>query len=54
MDTKFCTACQVTRPLEGGIKRKTGRIVRWICKMCQERKNISPYASKGAENALRK
>jgi len=43
MDTKFCTACQVTRPAEGGVKKKAGRIVRWVCRMCVEKRSSSHF-----------
>jgi hypothetical protein len=45
-DTKFCTGCQVTRPIEGGIMKKSGKIIRWQCKLCQEKKSFSPYTKK--------
>lgn len=57
MDTKFCTACQVTRPVEGGAMKKSGKINRWVCKVCQDRSSVSPYLStfrKGNDNAIRK
>ena len=58
MDTKFCTACQSTRTIEGGMIKKAGKVHRWVCRVCQERKNISPYLSasrkQGADDAVRK
>jgi len=58
MSTKFCTACQTNRPIDGGVMKKCGKISRWLCLVCQERKNISPYLSKsrkqGADDAVRK
>jgi len=58
MDTKFCTACQATRPIEGGMIKISGKVTRWVCKVCQERKNVSPYLSalrrQGADDAVRK
>ena len=42
-DTKFCTGCQMTRSKEGGIMKKSGRIIRWQCKPCQDKKSFSPY-----------
>jgi hypothetical protein len=42
-DTKFCTGCQVTRPIEGGIIKKSGTVKRWQCKMCQDKRSVSPY-----------
>jgi hypothetical protein len=51
-ETKFCTGCQVTRPLEGGRIKQSGKIKRWQCKMCQDKKSFSPYA-KGENNEQR-
>ena len=45
-DTKFCTGCQMTRPKEGGIMKKSGKVNRWQCKPCQEKKSFSPYTKK--------
>lgn len=58
MDTKFCTACQVTRSLEGGAIKESGKIKRWVCKSCLDRTSVSPYLSvprkEGVSNAIRK
>ncbi len=45
-NTKFCTGCQMTRPKEGGIMKKSGKVNRWQCKPCQEKKSFSPYTKK--------
>jgi hypothetical protein len=42
-DKRFCTGCQVDRPKEGGIMKKTGKVNRWQCKMCQDKRSVSPY-----------
>lgn len=51
-DTKFCTGCQMTRPKEGGIMKKSGKIIRWKCLKCIERKSFSPY-TKGEKHGER-
>ena len=43
MNTKFCTSCQCTRDLDGGIYRRGKNTARWICKPCVERRSESPY-----------
>lgn len=42
---RFCTSCQVTRPIEGGVLRQTKSSPRWICKPCVEKKSMSIYQS---------
>jgi hypothetical protein len=48
-DTKFCTSCQATRQLEGGERRVTRGVSRWICQACIERKSESIYKSQRAD-----
>ena len=42
-DTKFCTSCQTVRALEGGERRLTRGVPRWVCRACVERKSESIY-----------
>jgi hypothetical protein len=42
---RFCTACQLDKPLTGGIF-KTGKVNRWVCAQCVKRMSQSPYARK--------
>jgi len=51
METKFCTSCQCTRDVEGGVFRKTRAGGRWICLPCVERKSKSIYANKSGQIA---
>lgn len=44
-DKRFCTGCQVDRPHEGGEIVQTGKVRRWKCKMCIEKKAVSPYTN---------
>jgi hypothetical protein len=48
-NTKFCTSCQATRQLEGGERRVTRGVPRWICQACIERKSESIYKSQRAD-----
>jgi len=43
MNMRFCTSCQCTRDMEGGVFRKTKTSGRWICKPCSEHKTESIY-----------
>jgi hypothetical protein len=45
-DKRFCTGCQVDRPKEGGVMAQCGKVRRWKCQMCIEKKAISPYTKK--------
>jgi hypothetical protein len=49
MDTKFCTSCQAMRALEGGERRVTRGVPRWVCRACMERKSESIYKSQRAD-----
>jgi hypothetical protein len=51
MTTRFCTSCQCTRDMEGGIFRKTKTSGRWICKPCSEHKTESIYLNKSGKVA---
>ena len=33
-EVKFCTSCQATKPMEGGMKKMTRGRPRWICRWC--------------------
>lgn len=33
-EVKFCTSCQVTKPVEGGLRKITRGRPRWICRWC--------------------
>lgn len=39
---RFCTACQLDKPTDGG-RWKEGKIKRWVCKICDARMSMSPY-----------
>ena len=43
---RFCTGCQVDRPNEGGAVKQSGKVRRWQCQMCIDKKSISPYSKK--------
>ena len=49
MDTKFCTSCQATRQLEGGERKITRGVSRWVCRACIDRKSESIYKSQRAD-----
>lgn len=51
---RFCTGCQVDRDIKGGIQKKSGKIMRWMCLNCVEKRNISPYARKEINDARSK
>jgi transposase-like protein len=44
MGVKFCTSCNLTKPVEGGKTKPVanGRS-RWLCASCAERKKLSGY-----------
>jgi hypothetical protein len=42
-DRKFCTSCQATKPLEGGVMVGT-KVRRWKCGGCVAKQTTSPYA----------
>lgn len=46
---KFCTSCQADKPSEGGERQQRGKVFRWICKGCLERRSPSPYKSHNKE-----
>jgi hypothetical protein len=43
---KFCSGCQQLREESDGKKVLRGRITRWMCNICLEKKNVSLYQSK--------
>ena len=49
-ETRFCTSCQATRSVEGGVIRVTNS-TRWICKSCIERKTMSIYKNQSGKPA---
>ena len=51
MNTKFCTSCQCTREMDGGVFRKTRSNGRWICKPCLEHKTESIYMNRSGQVA---
>lgn len=51
MNTKFCTSCQCTRELDGGVFRKTKANDRWVCKPCSEHKTESIYMNRSGQVA---
>ena len=51
MTTKFCTSCQSTRELAGGVYRKTKANDRWICAPCSEHKTESIYMNRSGKVA---
>jgi len=51
MNMRFCTNCQSTRDMEGGIFRKTKTSGRWICKPCSEHKTESIYLNRSGKVA---
>jgi hypothetical protein len=46
---RYCTSCQVMRPAEYGKMITSGKITRWKCTACFERKNIPRYGKKKGE-----
>jgi hypothetical protein len=40
---RFCTSCQTMRPAEYG-KMLIGKVNRWQCTACSERRSRAPYA----------
>lgn len=40
--TRFCTSCQVTRPVEGGHVKQTRGVPRWMCRWCIEKAALGP------------
>jgi hypothetical protein len=46
---RFCTSCQTMRPAEYGKMIKAGKINRWKCTVCMERRSRAPYAKKKGE-----
>jgi len=51
METKFCTSCQCTREIEGGVFRKTRTNGRWICQPCSQHKTESIYKNRSGQVA---
>lgn len=45
-DKRFCTGCQVDRPKDKGEVVQSGKVRRWKCQMCIEKKAVSPYTKK--------
>lgn len=48
---RFCTACQATREVEGGMIKQTRSAPRWICRGCLERKHESIYKNRSGRPA---
>jgi hypothetical protein len=44
---RFCTSCQASKPIEGGMMKKTNNGKRWICKDCRNKTQASIYKTKG-------
>ena len=42
-DKRFCTSCQLMKPAEYG-KMVIGKINRWKCTACLEKRSRPPYA----------
>jgi hypothetical protein len=51
MNTKFCTSCQCTREVDGGVFRKTRTSGRWICQPCSQHKTESIYKNRSGQIA---
>ena len=51
METKFCTSCQCSRALDGGVFRVLRATSRWICVSCVERRTESIYMNKSGKTA---
>ncbi len=51
METKFCTSCQCTREVDGGVFRKTRTSGRWICQSCSQHKTESIYKNRSGQIA---
>jgi hypothetical protein len=51
METRFCTSCQCTREVDGGVFRKTRTSGRWICQPCSQHKTESIYKNKSGQIA---
>ncbi len=50
---RFCTACQLTKPDEGGFYKRCRGTRRWLCEECVQRKSVSPYKSNNPTPASR-
>lgn len=48
---KFCTSCQGVKT--EGERQRRGKVWRWICKDCLERKSESIYKSTGVKSSYR-
>jgi len=46
---RFCTSCQTMRSAELGEMIKSGKINRWKCTVCIEKRSTPPYAKKKGE-----
>jgi len=51
METRFCTSCQCTREVDGGVFRKTRTSGRWMCQPCSQHKTESIYKNKSGQIA---
>lgn len=51
METKFCTSCQCSREIAGGVLRKTRANGRWICRACVAHKTESIYLNRSGKKA---
>ena len=48
---RFCTSCQLMKPAEYGKMVLTGKINRWQCTTCSEKRSRPPYAKKKKEES---
>jgi hypothetical protein len=48
-EKRYCTSCQVMRPVDYGKMIKAGKTNRWKCTACFKRINIPRYARKVKE-----
>ena len=48
---RFCTSCQLMRPVEYGKMITRNKINRWQCTACTERKSKAPYAKQKGESS---
>ena len=51
MTTRFCTSCQCTRDVEGGVFRKSRTSGRWMCQLCSKHKTESIYMNRSGKVA---
>jgi hypothetical protein len=49
MKTRFCTSCQTDREEATGEVKVKGKIKRWVCRACLDRKSESIYRNVSKE-----